>query len=247
MCMHELGAKAAIIHRGRQAGKDTARTVCILLLLHSRLIYAISSITGFDKQSSLIMMHRRIVNMFVNALRNRRNNYLICDIRSAKAYDLEHITKPPKTCVSVPWEDGADFAGRAEAKLGRSKTRGVLVMSVDGAPEAQQAQRALTELGYTSVMVIEGGYGAPRSGHNKPWHALLIRNCPTFAVGWRKLYTSTGRDTPPPGRCAHACQNPELCESTRPPAASDEQPSLCLCGLRFLLATAAGCRPARRR
>jgi hypothetical protein len=53
----------------------------------------------------------------------------------------------------------------------------VLVMSTDGAGDADDAALALIASGYARAAVVDGGW-----------------------TGWRKLYTSTLRQTPPPGR-----------------------------------------------
>ncbi len=85
------------------------------------------------------------------------------DVRTAREYDREHITKPPKRCLSVPYAEGADAAafGAAAAKaLGRPLTKQVLVMTASGDAAAEAAAAAVSGAGYTSVFAVAGGWGA---------------------------------------------------------------------------------------
>jgi rhodanese-related sulfurtransferase len=93
--------------------------------------------------------------------------HVVLDARSAREYDREHITKPPKSCFSVPFSAAAAAAGpaldgfgaAAEKALGRGKARGVLVMTADGG-DADAAAAAVAAAGYTAVAAVQGGWGA---------------------------------------------------------------------------------------
>ena len=103
------------------------------------------------------------------------------DVRSARDFDREHLTKPPKMNHGVAWTGEADaekWTSAAAKALGLAAKRGkVLIMSAEGGEEAEAAARALQAAGFVSVDVIAGGW-----------------------TEWRKSYTSTLRDTPPAGR-----------------------------------------------
>eukprot|EP00667_Euglena_gracilis_P026134 EG_transcript_31181 len=79
------------------------------------------------------------------------------DIRSARAYDDEHLTKPARSSLSVPFTaDRAAFVAGAQRAAGPSTP--LLVVSNDGGAEASTAAGWLREAGYGQVLVVEGGY-----------------------------------------------------------------------------------------
>ena len=108
-----------------------------------------------------------------------REGYKMLDIRPFKAYDREHLTKPPQCTVSTPWipEDGAKkLIERVENQGFRPSSGRLLVADFDG-DTVRAAADALFEAGYTEVVAVEGGYN-----------------------GWRKIFTTCGRRRPPQGK-----------------------------------------------
>eukprot|EP00746_Dinoflagellata_sp_MGD_P134951 gnl/MRDRNA2_/MRDRNA2_68848_c0_seq1.p1 gnl/MRDRNA2_/MRDRNA2_68848_c0~~gnl/MRDRNA2_/MRDRNA2_68848_c0_seq1.p1 ORF type:complete len:272 (+),score=52.03 gnl/MRDRNA2_/MRDRNA2_68848_c0_seq1:54-818(+) len=99
------------------------------------------------------------------------------DLRDAKSYDNEHLTKPPRCSVNVPLPAGGASAlpGALEtARVGKSQK--LLVASTDGT-EAPAAAAAIAAAGWTDVAIVEGGY-----------------------AGWRRVWTTSGRKVMPQGR-----------------------------------------------
>ena len=108
-----------------------------------------------------------------------REGYKMLDIRPFKAYDREHLTKPPQCTVSTPWipDDGAEkLVERVENQGFRPYSGRLLVADFDG-DTVRAAADALLEAGYTEVVAVEGGYN-----------------------GWRKTFTTCGRRRPPQGK-----------------------------------------------
>ena len=108
-----------------------------------------------------------------------REGYKMLDIRPFKAYDREHLTKPPQCTVSTPWspDDGAaKLIERVENQGFRPYSGRLLVADFDG-DTVRAAADALLEAGYTEVVAVEGGYN-----------------------GWRKIFTTCGRRRPPQGK-----------------------------------------------
>ena len=103
--------------------------------------------------------------------------YKFLDLRDAKAYDMEHLTKPARCSVSVPFvTDRAAFIAAARKAVASMGTP-LLVADAAGAGEAMTAAQWLGDAGYQEVLVVQGGY-----------------------TGWRERYTTSGRNTPPKGR-----------------------------------------------
>ncbi len=96
-------------------------------------------------------------------------SHLFVDMRSAKAYDDEHVTKPVKMTVNVPFEQGSvdKFVGEIMVKF----RPGAKLLLVDETGEdGIKAAEVLREAGYDGVYGVVGGY-----------------------AGWLKNYTTTGR------------------------------------------------------
>eukprot|EP00793_Prasinoderma_coloniale_P001003 PRCOL_00007093-RA len=114
--------------------------------------------------------------------------YRWLDVRGAREYDMQHLTKVTSTsgrvcgwrfAHNVPFDAGGDtaaFTARAAREV-PSKTTGVLVCDADGSGAAAQAAQALEDAGWASVAVMAGGW-----------------------EGWSEVYTSTGRPAPPKGK-----------------------------------------------
>jgi rhodanese-related sulfurtransferase len=105
------------------------------------------------------------------------------DLRGARAYDEEHLTKPPRCSVNAPLPVGGAPAGgpppaafaAALAKVPRSSR--LLVASEDGGADAEAAMGWIAAAGYKGAALVEGGYAA-----------------------WRAVFSTSGRRRPPPGR-----------------------------------------------
>jgi len=110
-----------------------------------------------------------------------RDGYQFLDLRSAKEYDDEHLTKPPRRAVNVPLSldgsDGisADFVARVAAKL--PVFANALVATRQGGELSSMAMSLLLAAGYHNLVEVEGGYEA-----------------------WTQVFSTSGRRKPPPGR-----------------------------------------------
>ena len=107
-----------------------------------------------------------------------RQGYKMLDIRPFKAYDREHLTKPPQCTVNCPLADGVDpsaLAAKCE-NMGLRPGAKLLVADFDG-ETVQAAADALFAAGYVDVVAVEGGYN-----------------------GWRRVFTTCGRRPPPQGK-----------------------------------------------
>ena len=107
-----------------------------------------------------------------------RQGYKMLDIRPFKAYDREHLTKPPQCTVNCPLADGVDpsaLAAKCE-NMGLRPGAKLLVADFDG-ETVQAAADALFAAGYVDVVAVEGGYN-----------------------GWRRVFTTCGRRRPPQGK-----------------------------------------------
>ena len=97
-------------------------------------------------------------------------SHLFVDMRSAKAYDYEHVTKPAKMTVNVPYEHGSmdEFVG--ELKMKFSSPSAKLLLVDETGEDGIMAAELLRESGYAGVHGVVGGYAT-----------------------WLKHYTTTGR------------------------------------------------------
>ena len=94
----------------------------------------------------------------------QRDGYKMLDVRSWKAYDREHLTKPPGCTANVPLAEDEDpaapgaggFVSRVTEEGFRSGAK-LLVADADGS-RAQAAADALSNAGYTDVIAVEEGY-----------------------------------------------------------------------------------------
>lgn len=96
-------------------------------------------------------------------------SHLFVDMRSTKAYEYEHVTKPVKMTVNVPFTQGSmeEFVGELKVRF----RPGAKLLLVDETGEdGIQAAEVLREAGYVGVYGVLGGY-----------------------TGWLKNYTTTGR------------------------------------------------------
>ena len=94
--------------------------------------------------------------------------YLFIDMRSAKEYDHEHITKPPRKTVNIPCSDLATFVSEITGKF-KSPDAKLLLVCRKGDLGIQSAN-ILEEQGYTSVCGVQGGFD-----------------------GWMERWTTSGR------------------------------------------------------
>lgn len=95
---------------------------------------------------------------------------MFVDMRSEKEYDYEHITKPPRMTVNIPYNgDVEEFVSRVESRFGNSASAGLLLVCTDGVIGISCA-KLLRDKGYTEVYGVDGGY-----------------------QGWMQQFTSSGR------------------------------------------------------
>lgn len=96
-----------------------------------------------------------------------RDGYRMLDVRSWKAYDREHLTKPPQCTANVPLADDEDpaaaggFVANVQEQGFRPGAK-LLVADADGS-RAQAAADALCDAGYTAVIAVQGGYDGWRA------------------------------------------------------------------------------------
>ena len=105
----------------------------------------------------------------------QRQGWKLLDLRDSKAYDDEHLTKPPQCSKNLPLPESlADLPKVAERER-LDKSVPWLVADEDGA-RAGEAAAVLVESGWEAAAVV-GGYS-----------------------GWREIWTTSGRRVPPKGR-----------------------------------------------
>lgn len=110
----------------------------------------------------------------------QREGWKILDVRSARAWDQQHITKPARVSVSAPAvlndnsSPNPNFLADVAAQAPKSK---LLVMCEDGGSWSDAALRQLEQATYSDVMRLEGGY-----------------------AGWGQVWSPSGKRRPPPGR-----------------------------------------------
>ncbi|PNW71648.1 hypothetical protein CHLRE_16g663150v5 [Chlamydomonas reinhardtii] len=105
-----------------------------------------------------------------------QSGYKFLDVRSKSEYEREHLTKPPRACFNVPHQPESDFAARVARQLPSTATK-MLVVCSDGGEASSRAVQQLEAAGYNEALGVEGGYQA-----------------------WTKVFTTSGRRRPPPGR-----------------------------------------------
>ena len=102
-------------------------------------------------------------------------------MRSEKAYDKEHIVKPPRQTVNVPYVEGEDtfesFTSKVTTKYANPGSAKLLMVDADGTKGIEVARKMREELGYEHVFGVSGGYD-----------------------GWMAKWTPSGRKRPPKGR-----------------------------------------------
>ena len=110
-----------------------------------------------------------------------RQQFTFIDMRSAKAYDKEHIVKPPRQTVNVPYVEGEDtlesFTSKVTTKYANPGSAKLLMVDADGTKGIEVARKMREELGYEQVFGVNGGYD-----------------------GWMAKWTPSGRKRPPKGR-----------------------------------------------
>ena len=84
-----------------------------------------------------------------------REGHFILDIRSAREYDMQHITKP--TRVSVNWPL-SDIEGLRGPPVGVSQRTPLIVMDGEGGADAERAVDILTQGQFEKVLKLKGGY-----------------------------------------------------------------------------------------
>lgn len=82
---------------------------------------------------------------------------LFVDMRSEKEYDYEHITKPPRMTVNIPYQgDVETFVSRIQERY--SPDTGLLLVCSDGESGVTCAAVLRDKGGYTKVYGVDGGY-----------------------------------------------------------------------------------------
>jgi rhodanese-related sulfurtransferase len=95
---------------------------------------------------------------------------MFVDMRSEKEYDYEHITKPPRMTVNIPYQgEVEEFVSRVEGRFGNAAGAGLLLVCTNGEIGISCA-KMLRDRGYTKVFGVDGGY-----------------------QGWMQQFTTSGR------------------------------------------------------
>ena len=109
-----------------------------------------------------------------------RQQFLFVDMRTEKMYEKEHIVKPPRQTVNVPY-DGTDtieqFTEKLKNKYINPSSAKLLLACADGTIACQVAEKMQKEFGYEQVFGVKGGYD-----------------------GWMVKWTPSGRKRPPKGK-----------------------------------------------
>jgi rhodanese-related sulfurtransferase len=93
---------------------------------------------------------------------------MFVDMRSEKEYDYEHITKPPRMTVNIPYQgDVEEFVSRVQGRFGSHN--GLLLVCSEGVIGIECAE-ILRGKGYDKVYGVDGGY-----------------------QGWMQQFTTSGR------------------------------------------------------
>lgn len=109
-----------------------------------------------------------------------RQQFLFVDMRSAKMYENEHIVKPPRQTVNVPYaeEDSIEqFTDKLKNKYINPSSAKLLLACADGQIACKVAEKMQKEFGYEQVFGVKGGYD-----------------------GWMVKWTPSGRKRPPKGK-----------------------------------------------
>ncbi|KAG1659163.1 hypothetical protein FOA52_007544 [Chlamydomonas sp. UWO 241] len=163
------GATMASLHQARFLQAPRARAPCAPVRARVVTVAVCASGAVVDVESAMKLI--------------LRDGYKVLDVRSSKAYDDQHITKPARSSVGVPFlsRDGTApdprFVAEVSSSVGPSKSTPMLVMCQDGGDLSRRAMEALSEAGFTGALQMEGGYS-----------------------GWGQMWSSSGKRKPPPGR-----------------------------------------------
>jgi len=109
-----------------------------------------------------------------------RQQFLFVDMRSAKMYENEHIVKPPRQTVNVPYgeeETIETFTSKLKNKYINPSSAKLLLACADGTIACKVAEKMQKEFGYEEVFGVKGGYD-----------------------GWMVKWTPSGRKRPPKGK-----------------------------------------------
>ena len=110
-----------------------------------------------------------------------RQAFFFVDMRSAKEYENEHIVKPPRQTVNVPFisekDTIASYAEKIREKYKHPSTAKLLLVDADGTIGIEVATELREKFGYESVYGVVGGYD-----------------------GWMVKWTPSGRKRPPKGK-----------------------------------------------
>ena len=159
--LNDDGAQTTARGRRRPRVKAFARN-------HAVVVRASSSDASFEKDidpAKLLM---------------ERQQFLFVDMRTEKMYEKEHIVKPPRQTVNVPY-DGTDtieqFTEKLKNKYINPSSAKLLLACADGTIACQVAEKMQKEFGYEQVFGVKGGYD-----------------------GWMVKWTPSGRKRPPKGK-----------------------------------------------
>ena len=109
-----------------------------------------------------------------------RQQFIFVDMRTEKMYENEHIVKPPRQTVNVPYgeEDSIEqFTDKLKNKYINPSSAKLLLACADGTFACQVAEKMQKEFGYEQVFGVKGGYD-----------------------GWMVKWTPSGRKRPPKGK-----------------------------------------------
>lgn len=110
-----------------------------------------------------------------------RQQFLFVDMRTEKMYEKEHIVKPPRQTVNVPYGEEEDsieqFTEKLKNKYINPSSAKLLLACADGIIACQVAEKMQKEFGYEQVFGVKGGYD-----------------------GWMVKWTPSGRKRPPKGK-----------------------------------------------
>ena len=110
-----------------------------------------------------------------------RQAFVFVDMRTVKEYENEHIVKPPRQTVNLPFipekDTIASYAEKIREKYKHPTTAKLLLVDADGTIGIEVATELREKFGYESVYGVVGGYD-----------------------GWMVKWTPSGRKRPPKGK-----------------------------------------------
>ena len=175
------------IHRSRSGGKTSSSSIASLTgaartsssaRRRMKAARAVDVVRASSDESFVSFFEKDIDPA---KLLMERQQFVFVDVRPEKMYENEHIVKPPRQTVNVPYDDGEDsieqFTDKLREKHKNPSSAKLLLACADGTIACRVAEKMQKEFGYAQVFGVKGGYD-----------------------GWMVKWTPSGRKRPPKGK-----------------------------------------------